>query len=129
MSSSVSQFVNVLLEISAITALVAVPCLTILAYRSGSKHGRQQDMPKWRGTLGTISIAATFFSWVPFVGVSLMIGLGFHNHVNSVAWLLMIALSSITGLSFAIALRGPARAQTLFAALLMIFLLLTSVNI
>jgi len=127
MSIAVPRFVNVLLEVSGITAIVAIPCLTALAYRSWSKHWRH-TLSHLRRTLGTVSIAVTFLSWATYVGSFLLNDIGLNRALDSVFWLPTMVFMLATGIFFALTLRGPARVQTLFAGLLMILLLWTTVN-
>jgi hypothetical protein len=76
MAFDVTKAREILVYVPVVSATVAIPCLTVLAYRSWSRRW-QRDLPRWRGTLGTISIAATFLGCVTFVGSFLMIALGF----------------------------------------------------
>jgi hypothetical protein len=127
MSSGIAKYVELLIEVSAIIALLAIPCLTVLAYQSWSKQSRK-ELPSWRITLGTISIIITFVSWLEYAGSFLMIALGFGKHLNSAVSLGMMVLTLAIGIPLAIAIKGPARAQTLFAGLIMILLEWGSVN-
>ena len=127
MSPGVTKSVEILLEAAEIAALVATPCLSVLAYRAWSKHGRQ-GLPLWRRTLGIISVVATFLSCLLFVSFFLLVALGFARYLDSGVWFDLMSLALATGIPLALTLRGPARAQTLFAGLLMILLLWSTVN-
>ncbi len=128
MAFDVTKAREILVYVPVVSATVAIPCLTVLAYRSWSRRW-QRDLPRWRGTLGTISIAATFLGWVTFVGSFLMIALGFHQQIDSLLFLRVTSQTTVAGIALAFTLRGPARAQTLFSGLLMILLLWISTNV
>ena len=116
MSPGVAKFVEILVEGSTIAALGATPCLMALAYRSWSKHGRQ-NLPWWQSALGTISIGATFLSWFMFISFFLLGVLGFAKHLDSNVWFGLMSLTLIAGISLALALspcskRSGARRNT-----------------
>ena len=129
MSSGAAKIVNVLSEVTDITALVAVPCLTFMAYRSWAKLCRQ-ELPRWRSALGMTSIGVTLMSWVSLVILALLAlspRTGFKANFFSPDWMPPIALLNLAGASLAFALRGASRIEAIAAGLLMLTAWLTSV--
>ena len=109
-----------------VTSLVAVPCLTVLAYRSWAKRWKN-ELPRWRSFLGLVSMLTTSLGWLSFVGFFLAI-LSRIN-LDGERWLVFQLVTLILGILSAFALRNPSRAQLLLADLFMTLFLGATVNI
>jgi hypothetical protein len=106
-------------------ALLAIPSLTVLAYRSWTSRWRS-ELPHWRGVLGLISILMTSLGWLAFVSLFLAVLLRINR--NEDYYLVFDILTLTLGIPSALALKGPSRPQILSADLLMILLLGATVN-
>ena len=110
---------------------LAVPCLTVLAYRGWTK-GLRQGLPRWRNALGMASIIVTFLSWFGLSMFALLalldrMGLNANFFSFSLDWMPAIALLALAGTSLAFALRGASRIEAIVAGLLMVAAWMTSV--
>ena len=105
---------------------VAVPCLTVLAYRGWTK-GLRQGLPLWRSALGIISIVITLLSWSSLAILPLLDRIGVNTGFFSVDWTTPIALLVLVGTSLAFALKGASRIEAIVAGLLMVAAWMTSV--
>jgi hypothetical protein len=105
------------------TPVLAVPCLTFLAYR-GQVHRPNSGMPRWRRIVGMVSILSTFLGWLlllaPF-GFMAVAKIQIPEGAMSVL-VPGVPLTILIGICSAFALRGSPRLQTLLAGLLMVFL-------
>jgi prepilin signal peptidase PulO-like enzyme (type II secretory pathway) len=108
-----------------VTAFVAVPCLTVLAYRGWAKNSRQ-DLPRWRSVLGITSISVTFLNWFGCTILALSALVDFNIPFSS-DWVSPLALLVLLGTCLALALRGAPRLQAIVAGVLMVAVWLTSV--
>jgi hypothetical protein len=97
---------------------VAIPCLTILAYRGWTTNLRQM-LPQWRSALGVTSITLTFLCWSILAILFLADRLGVNSHLFD-WWITAIALLALLGTCLAFALRGASRIAAIAAGLLMI---------
>jgi len=114
-------------QLTSIAVALAIPVLTVLAWRGWAKHVRK-DLPHWRSVIGVISILITFLSWLAFMGLFLLVGLDSRTVDNLVeAWLSAVLLMAFIGISLAFALRGISRAQVILAGLLMVALWFASI--
>jgi hypothetical protein len=112
-------------------SFLAVPCLTVLAYRGWTK-GLRQGLPRWRNALGMASIVVTFLSWFGLSMFALFvlldrIGLKTNFFSFSPDWMPAIALLVLAGTSLAFALKGASRIEAIVAGLLMVAAWMTSV--
>ena len=110
---------------------LAVPCLTVLAYRGWTK-GLRQGLPRWRNALGMTSIVVTFLSWSGFsmfALLALLDRMGINSNLFSFSpdWVTAIALLVLAGTSLAFALKGATRIEAIVAGLLMVAAWMTSV--
>jgi hypothetical protein len=110
---------------------LAVPCLTVLAYRGWAK-GLRQGLPRWRNALGMTSIVVTFLSWFGLSMFALFVLLdriGLNTNFFSFLpdWMPAIALLVLAGTSLAFALKGASRIEAIVAGLLMVTAWMTSV--
>ena len=111
-----------------IALCIAIPPLSLLAYRGWAIHCRRK-LPWWHSALGATSILAIFFSWLSFASAILLAMLRLRIGFDTGVWLFISSLMLLIGILLAFALKGPSRAQTLFAGLLMILLLWATVNV
>ena len=105
--------------------ILAIPCLTFLAYR-GWAECSANELHRWRRALGLTSILLISLSWLAFVGFFFLIGL-FRAHISGDILMLVVAFTLLIGLLSAFTLRTPSRSQALCAGLLMILLLWSSI--
>src|SRR5260370_30146624 len=103
---------------------LAVPCLTVLAYRGWTK-GLRQGLPRWRNALGMTSIMVTFLSWFGlsmFALLALLDRMGLNANFFSFSpdWMPAITLLVLAGTSLAFALRGASRIEEIWAGFLMV---------
>ena len=109
-----------------VTSLAAVPCLTGMAYRSWAKRWKS-ELPRWRSSLGLVSIITTSLGWLAFV--SFFLAVLSRINLDGEHWLIFQLVTLILGIPSAFTLRSPSRAQILLADLFMILLLGATVNI
>jgi hypothetical protein len=107
-------------------ALLAIPSLTVLAYRSWTSRWRS-ELPHWRGVLGLISILMTSLGLLAFVSFFLAVLL--RINLNAYYCLVFEILTLTLGIPWALALKGPSRPQILSADLMMILLLWATINV
>jgi hypothetical protein len=107
-------------------ALLAIPSLTVLAYRSWTSRWRS-ELPDWRGVLGLISILMTSLGLLAFV--SLFLAVLLRINLNADYCLVFEILTLTLGIPSALALKGPSRPQILSADLMMILLLWATINV
>src|SRR5712664_595478 len=97
---------------------VAVPLLTLLAYRRWEKLIRSQ-LPAWRNLLGLSSMTVVSATWLFWV---VLFALGSIRPSPAISfnqsWLLVFSYSGLLGALFAIALRGIPRTLAMSAGLL-----------
>jgi hypothetical protein len=107
---------------------LAVPCLTVLAYRGWTK-GLRKGLPRWRNALGMTSIVVTFLSWFSLSMFALLALLDLNTNFFSFSpdWMPAIALLVLAGTSLACALKGASRIEAIVAGLLMVAAWMTSV--
>jgi hypothetical protein len=105
------RVLEVLGEFLYVTAILAVPCFTIFAYRGWAKL--RKESPQWRTLLGISSILATFISWLTFVGGFLVIALGLARFIESLVWVEVFIFMFTIGLLFVFALIGRSRVHPL----------------
>jgi hypothetical protein len=117
---------NVIQDILSIFMILAIPCLTFLAYRGWSKRSAS-ELPRWRRGLGLTSILLVSLSWLAFFGFFLLISL-FRAHLSGDILILVVSFTLLLGILSAFALRTPSRPLTLCAGLLMILVLWGSIN-
>jgi len=110
-----------------ITALLAIPCLTVLAYRGWAKRLRT-ELPRWRTILGLTSILMTILASLAFISFFLLIVL-YRMNLNGDYLLILETVALTLGIPSAFALKSPSRPQILSADLFMILLLLATVNV
>jgi hypothetical protein len=110
-----------------ILSFLAVPLLTILAYRRWITNLRVQ-LPRWRSTVGISSIILVSANWL--FGVLLLLLLLINNHWTNFfddAWLGDLILSGLAAALLAVALKGTARFYCVAAGLLMAAFWFTSI--
>jgi len=114
-------------QLTSIAVALAIPVLTVLAWRGWAKHVRK-DLPHWRSVIGVISILITFLRLACVYGSLPPGGLDSRTVDNLVeAWLSAVLLMAFIGISLAFALRGISRAQVILAGLLMVALWFASI--
>ena len=116
---------EILLVSLAITANVAIPCLTGSAYRGWARRWRN-ELSRWRSTLGLTSMVVTFLSWLAFVVVFSLMGLfKIPMKLDFLPGLELLLV--FIGISLASTLKGTARMQSLAAGFLMVVVLFTTI--
>jgi hypothetical protein len=113
-------------KILAGVTFVAVPCLTILAYRGWTKRLRH-ELPRWRSALGLASLVVTLLSWFCLAILALSALMDLNAGSSTPDWVGPIALVLIVGTSLAFALKGASRIEAIVAGLLMVAAWMTSV--
>lgn len=119
---AISKLRKMLFDVSKIlwgVTFVAIPCLSILAYRRWARDLRQM-LPHWRSALGLTSIAVTSLCWSILAILFLAYRLGINSHLFSDWWVTAIALLALLGTCLAFALRGASRIAQIAAGLLMV---------
>lgn len=66
----------------ALAAFVAVPCLSVLAYRGWAKFGGK-DISDWRNVLGLLSIIVISLNWAFFLTITFLALIRFHTVLAS----------------------------------------------
>ncbi len=107
-------------------SLLAIPSLTVLAYRNWTRRWRS-ELPHWRSVLGLISILMTSLGLLAFV--SLFLAVLLRINLNADYCLVFEILTLTLGIPSALALKGPSRPQILSADLMMILLLWATINV
>ena len=107
-------------------SLLAIPSLTVLAYRNWTSSWRS-ELPHWRSVLGLISILMTSLGLLAFV--SLFLAVLLRINLNADYCLVFEILTLTLGIPSALALKGPSRPQILSADLMMILLLWATINV
>src|SRR5437879_3304800 len=99
-----------LVRLVAIACYLAIPLLTLLAYRGWAKRVRK-DLPRWRSSAGVISIVITFLNWL----ASVILVLSPHMHFNIsfffLNWAGPIVFIIGVGTSLGFAWKGAPRLQ------------------
>jgi len=108
-------------------ALLAIPSLTVLAYRNWTSRWRS-ELPHWRSVLGFISILTTSLGLLAFASLFLL-AIPLRINLNADYCLVFEILTLTLGIPSALALKGPSRPQILFADLMMILLLWATINV
>jgi hypothetical protein len=108
-------------------ALLAIPSLTVLAYRSWTSRWRS-ELPRWRSILGLISILMTSLGLLAFISSFLLAAL-LRINLNWEYYLVFEILTLALGIPSALALKSPSRPQILSADFIMILLLWATVNV
>ena len=106
---------------------IAVPLLLILAYVDKTKHVNHK-LPPWRRFLGIMSLVSLVVSWACFLIPAVMLGV-FKVRSFSEAWPAAQLFLALSGISFAFALEGKSRVQSLGAGLCLIVLLFSMLNV
>jgi hypothetical protein len=114
-------------QLTSLAAALAIPVLSVLAYRGWAKHARK-DLARWRSVVGILSIVIASLSWLALVFPVVLDLMGFDAKiiVMTSTRASIILLLAIAGTPLAFALRGASRIQALLAALLIVALWFTS---
>ena len=115
-----------LIGLLALAAFVAVPCLSVLAYRGWIRFDGK-EMPNWRRVLGLLSITVTSLNWVLFLAITFLPVIQVHTVLPWSDLDGVFALLSLLSIGLCFALKRTPRIQVLIASGLMTGLWLTSV--
>lgn len=125
-ATATANLTNILVACAMIAAIIAVPCLSVLAFRRWKSHS-QSAVPFWRRGLGLISLLALLLSWFGMTAPPLLAFCA--KRELSTDYLLSLELPLIfVAVASALALRGTARILSLLAGLLLVGLFFSNVN-
>jgi len=109
---------DLLIEFFLISASIATPFFSVLAYRGWLEHARQEPL-RWRSILGLASILLTFMAWLISVLLLLAAQIGIQVRTYLYSWPAISILIAIVGASLGFVLKGAARIQAIVAGSLM----------
>jgi hypothetical protein len=115
-----------LIGLLALAAFVAVPCLSVLAYRGWIRFDGK-EMSNWRRVLGLLSIIVTSLNWVLFLAITFLAIMQLHTALPWSDLDGVFVLLSLLPIGLCFALKRAPRIQVLIASGLMTALWLTSV--
>ncbi len=110
----------------ALAASMAVPCLTVMAYRGWAKFGGK-EISNWRNVLGLLSIIVASLNWALFIAIAFSTIIRFRTVLDSPDLNGLFVLLSLVPAVLCFALKKAPRIQVLIASGLMVGLWLTSV--
>lgn len=121
-----ANLTNILVACAMIAAIIAVPCLSLSAFRRWKSHS-QSPVAAWRRGLGLISLLALLLSWFGMT-VPLFLALFAKIELSPDYWLPLELSLIFVGIASALALRGTTRILALVAGLLLVGLFFSNVN-
>lgn len=107
------HWTSIAAQILGAVTFLAVPMLTLLAFRGRAKRLRK-DLPRWRNILATLSISIASFNSLLLLIIFLLPLTHFRLHVPGELFLSMF-FSAPVGIALGFSLRGLPPLQTILA--------------